>query len=36
LQLPPDVLTRFPPQTLFRLSERADGIQLTRADPEDA
>ncbi|MFZ0172637.1 MAG: ATP-binding cassette domain-containing protein [Acidimicrobiales bacterium] len=34
LQLPPDVLARFPPQTLFRLSERPDGIELKRADPE--
>ncbi|MGO8874514.1 MAG: ABC transporter ATP-binding protein [Acidimicrobiales bacterium] len=34
LQLPPEVLERFPPQTLFRLSERPDGIELKRADLE--
>lgn len=34
LQLPPEVLARFPPQTLFRLSTRPDGIELRQADPE--
>jgi len=34
LQLPPDLLERFPPQTLFKLSARPDGIELRRADPE--
>jgi ABC-type lipoprotein export system ATPase subunit len=34
LQLPPELLERFPPQTLFRLSARADGIDLKLADPE--
>lgn len=34
LQLPPEVLERFPPQTLFRLTTRPDGIELRQADPE--
>jgi ABC-type lipoprotein export system ATPase subunit len=34
LQLPPEVLEHFPPQTLFRISARPDGIDLKRADPE--
>jgi ABC-type lipoprotein export system ATPase subunit len=34
LQLPPEVLERFPPQTLFRLSNLPDGIELRQADPE--
>ncbi|HKH87512.1 MAG TPA: ATP-binding cassette domain-containing protein [Acidimicrobiales bacterium] len=34
LQLPPELLDRFPPQTLFRLHARSDGIDLRRADPE--
>jgi ABC-type lipoprotein export system ATPase subunit len=34
LQLPPEVLARFPPQTLFRLSTRPDGIELRQAEPE--
>jgi ABC-type lipoprotein export system ATPase subunit len=33
LQLPPELLALFPPQTLFRLSTRPDGIELRRADP---
>ena len=28
------VLERFPPQTLFRLSNLPDGIELRQADPE--
>ena len=34
LQLPPELLERFPPQTLFHLHARADGIELRRADPD--
>jgi putative ABC transport system ATP-binding protein len=34
LQLPPELLERFPPQTLFRLSPRSDGIDLRHAEPE--
>jgi ABC-type lipoprotein export system ATPase subunit len=34
LQLPPEVLELFPPQTLFRLTARPDGIELKLADPE--
>jgi putative ABC transport system ATP-binding protein len=33
LQLPPELLVQFPPQTLFRLSTRPDAIELRRADP---